>query len=122
MSASFKGRYETLDMSAEDEHEYSSISQVTGHFDAILCLEVIEHMSLNDYVDLMDEFGKLLRPGRHVDSRHAEPSCASSLCGPATPDTCSNIHWQILAADFVVRGYERRSVSRALWSMAKRSP
>src|SRR5664280_1871098 len=50
LAASFKGSYETLDVSDTEKHTYSSLSEVTGKFDAIFCLEVIEHMSLNDYV------------------------------------------------------------------------
>jgi SAM-dependent methyltransferase len=105
LSAGFKGRYETLDMSFEDEHEYSSISQVTGQFDTILCLEVIEHMSLNDYVDLMDEFGKLLNPGGTFIIGTPNPLCVVPLwAGDA--GHVQQYPLADLAADFAVRGYE----------------
>ena len=71
LAAGFKGSYETLDFADSAGHTYSSLSQVTGKFDAIFCLEVIEHMPLNDYVDLMDEFGKLLNPGGFFGHRDA---------------------------------------------------
>ncbi len=105
LAAGFKGRYETLDMSAEDEHEYSSISQVKGQFDAILCLEVIEHMSLNDYVDLMDEFGKLLDPGGTLIIGTPNPLCVVPMWA-GDPGHVQQYPLSDLAADFVVRGYE----------------
>jgi hypothetical protein len=104
-AAGFKGRYETLDMSAEDEHEYSSISEVKGQFDAILCLEVIEHMSLNDYVDLMDEFGKLLVPGGTLIIGTPNPLCVVPMWA-GDPGHVQQYPLADLAADFIVRGYE----------------
>ncbi len=104
LSAGFKGRYETLDMSEEDQHEYSSISEVTGKFDAILCLEVIEHISLNDYVDLMDEFGKLLAPGGTLVIGTPNPLCVVPMWA-GDPGHVQQYPIADLAADFVVRGY-----------------
>lgn len=104
-AAGFKGRYETLDMSAEDQHEYSSIAQVSGTFGAILCLEVIEHMSLNDYVDLMDEFGKLLEPGGVLIIGTPNPLCVVPMWA-GDPGHVQQYPIADLAADFVVRGYE----------------
>jgi SAM-dependent methyltransferase len=105
LSAGFQGRYETLDMSPEDRHEYSSISQVTGAFDAILCLEVIEHMSLNDYVDLMDEFGKLLEPGGTLIIGTPNPLCVVPMWA-GDPGHVQQYPLSDLASDFVVRGYD----------------
>lgn len=102
--AGFKGRYETLDMSAEDEHEYSHISEVKGPFDAILCLEVIEHMSLNDYVDLMDEFGKLLGPEGVLVLGTPNPLCVVPMWA-GDPGHVQQYPLSDLAADLVVRGY-----------------
>jgi len=105
LSSSFKGRYETLDISAEDEHEYSSTSQIKGQFDAILCLEVIEHMSLNDYVDLMDEFGRLLNQGGTLVIGTPNPLCVVPMWA-GDPGHVQQYPLADLAADFVVRGYE----------------
>jgi SAM-dependent methyltransferase len=103
-AAGFQGRYETLDMSLEDAHEYSSISQITGRFDAILCLEVIEHMSLNDYVDLMDEFDKLLNPDGTLIIGTPNPLCVVPMWA-GDPGHVQQYPLADLAADFVVRGY-----------------
>ena len=92
-------------MSPEDEHEYSSISQIVGQFDAILCLEVIEHMSLNDYVDLMDEFDKLLNPGGILIVGTPNPLCVVPMWA-GDPGHVQQYPLADLAADFVVRGYD----------------
>jgi hypothetical protein len=104
LSAGFTGRYETLDLSAEDTHEYSSISQVKGQFDAILCLEVIEHMSLNDYVDLMDEFAKLLGQGGTLIIGTPNPLCVVPMWA-GDPGHVQQYPLADLAADLIVRGY-----------------
>jgi len=105
LSSGFKGRYESLDISAEDEHEYSSTAQIKGQFDAILCLEVIEHMSLNDYVDLMDEFGRLLDQGGTLIIGTPNPLCVVPMWA-GDPGHVQQYPLADLAADFVVRGYE----------------
>jgi SAM-dependent methyltransferase len=91
-------------MSLEDAHEYSSISQIIGRFDAILCLEVIEHMSLNDYVDLMDEFDKVLKPGGTLVIGTPNPLCVVPMWA-GDPGHVQQFPLADLAADFVVRGY-----------------
>lgn len=105
LAAGFKGRYETLDLSGEDAHEYSSITQVKGGFDAILCLEVIEHMPLNDYVDLMDEFGQLLNPSGVLVIGTPNPLCVVPMWA-GDPGHIQQFPIADLAADFVVRGYK----------------
>ena len=104
LSAGFKGRYETLDISTEDKHEYSSIADVPGKFDAVLCLEVIEHMSLNDYVDLMDEFDKRIEPGGTLIIGTPNPLCVVPMWA-GDPGHVQQYPIADLAADFVVRGY-----------------
>ena len=105
LAAGFKGSYETLDVSDTEKHTYSSLSEVTGKFDAIFCLEVIEHMSLNDYVDLMDEFGKLLNPGGFLVIGTPNALCVVPMW---SLDTGHIQQYPLadLAADLVVRGFE----------------
>jgi SAM-dependent methyltransferase len=105
LAAGFKGSYETLDFADTPDHNYSSLSQITSKFDAIFCLEVIEHMSLNDYVDLMDEFGKLLNTGGFLVIATPNALCIIPMWSLDTG------HIQAypladLAADLVVRGFE----------------
>ena len=105
VAAGFKGRYETLDLSSEETHEYSSLGEVRGEFDAIVCLEVIEHISLNDYVDLMDAFGRLLRPGGVLAVSTPNPLCVVPMWA-GDPGHVQQYPIADLAADFVIRGYE----------------
>jgi SAM-dependent methyltransferase len=104
LAAGFKGDFETLDFADSADHTYSSLSQVTGKFDAIFCLEVIEHISLNDYVDLMDEFGKLLNPGGFVVIGTPNALCVVPMW---SLDTGHIQQYPLadLAADFVIRGF-----------------
>jgi len=105
LAAGFQGSYETLDFADSEDHNYSSLSQVTGRFDAIFCLEVIEHMSLNEYVDLMDDFGRLLNPGGLLVISTPNALCVVPMW---SLDTGHIQQYPLadLAADFVVRGYE----------------
>ncbi len=105
LAAGFQGRYETLDISSEEPHEYSSLDQITGSFDAILCLEVIEHMSLNDYVDLMDALGKLLVPGGLLVISTPNPLCVVPMWA-GDPGHVQQFPIADLAADLVVRGHD----------------
>jgi SAM-dependent methyltransferase len=104
LAAGFAGRYETLDISKEDDHEYASISEISGRFEAILCLEVIEHISLNSYVDLMDEFGKLLTPGGILIISTPNPLCVVPMWS-GDPGHIQQFPLADLAADFVIRGH-----------------
>lgn len=103
LEAGFRGRYETLDFADSDDHTYSSLSQVTGTFDAIFCLEVIEHMSLNEYVDLMDEFVRLLNPGGSIVISTPNALCVVPMWSLDTGHI-QQYPLNDLAADFVVRG------------------
>jgi SAM-dependent methyltransferase len=63
LDAGFAGRYETLDLSEEFPHEYTDLAQVQGRFDAVLCLEVIEHLPLSAFEAVVGRLCDLLEPG-----------------------------------------------------------
>ena len=65
----------------------------------------IEHISLNDYVDLMDAFGKLLRPGGVLAVSTPNPLCVVPMWA-GDPGHVQQYPIADLAADFVIRGYE----------------
>jgi predicted SAM-dependent methyltransferase len=105
LAAGFRGKYETLDISTEEQHEYRSLGEVGGQFDAILCLEVIEHMTLNDYVDLMDAFGTFLAPGGLLVISTPNPLCVV----PMWVNDAGHLQQYPLAdlaADLVLRGHD----------------
>ena len=105
LDAGFRGIYETLDISSEDEHEYSALDQVFEKFDAILCLEVIEHITLNEYVDLMDGFGEVLKPGGVLVISTPNPLCVVPMWS-GDPGHISQFPIADLSADFMIRGYK----------------
>ena len=61
--AGYAGEYHTLDIGDEYAYTYSDLSQVTETYDAILCLDVIEHLSLQDGLTLLSRLAGLLSPG-----------------------------------------------------------
>jgi hypothetical protein len=62
-------------------------------------------MCLNDYVDLMDEFGNLLSPGGTLIIGTPNPLCVVPMWA-GDPGHVQQYPLADLAADFVVRGYE----------------
>ena len=62
-AAGFRGEYHTLDVGTEHQHTYRDLSQVLRKYDAVLCLDVIEHMPLRDGLGLLQKLCSLLTPG-----------------------------------------------------------
>ncbi len=61
--AGFAGRYDTQDIGIEHSYTFQSVDDVTSTYDAILCLDVIEHLPLRDGLALLLRLVDLLRPG-----------------------------------------------------------
>ncbi len=97
-----------------------SISQVIGPFDAIMCLEVIEHMSLNDYVDLMDEFERLIDPQARLIIGTPNPLCVVPMWA-GDPGHVQQFPVGGPGGGFRRARLRRRSLSRALWRLAEGS-
>jgi 2-polyprenyl-3-methyl-5-hydroxy-6-metoxy-1,4-benzoquinol methylase len=104
LAAGYKGSYDTLDISSEGSPTYSSLADVTGQYDAIFCLEVIEHMTLNEYVDLMEKFDRLLGPGGILAIGTPNPSCVIPMWSQDAGHI-QQFPLPDLAADFIIRGY-----------------
>lgn len=105
LAMGYNGEYETLDLSKEYKHDYNFISEVSGTYDAILCLDVIEHMSLNEYVDLMDKFKSLLNDKSKLIISTSNPLCISPMwAGDA--GHIQQFPLADLGADFLVRGFD----------------
>jgi hypothetical protein len=62
-AAGFQGDYQTLDIGAENEHTYRDLTDVQGKFDAILLLDVIEHLPLDRGLTLLLRLIDYLNPG-----------------------------------------------------------
>lgn len=63
IAAGFSGEYLTLDASREFAYDFHQLSDISGRFDAIVCLEVIEHLRLEAAYKLLDRLYDVLLPG-----------------------------------------------------------
>lgn len=59
----FDGVYRTMDVSASVPCDYYSLDQVDGTFDAVLMLDVIEHLTRPDFYAYTRKILELLAPG-----------------------------------------------------------
>jgi SAM-dependent methyltransferase len=75
LAAGFLGRYESLDVSEEFPHDYTDLDQVRGPFDAVLCLEVVEHLPLAAFEPLLTRLCDLLEPGGVLILSTPNPLC-----------------------------------------------
>jgi 2-polyprenyl-3-methyl-5-hydroxy-6-metoxy-1,4-benzoquinol methylase len=57
------GRYESADLETRHEHEHADFLAVEGSFDAILMLELLEHLPLELGMRFLDHAAQLLTPG-----------------------------------------------------------
>ena len=62
-AAGFRGEYHTQDIGPEGEYTYQDLSEVRRTYDAILCLDVLEHLSLIEGTTLLQKMIALLSSG-----------------------------------------------------------
>ena len=74
----FEGVYETYDASPEFPTTYRSEAEISGQFDAVLCLEVLEHLPLPEGLKLRDRLADLVRPGGVLVLSTPNPACVLS--------------------------------------------
>lgn len=78
LEAGYQGRYETFDLSDEFPTTHRRAEDIRGPFDAVLCLEVIEHMPLEAGLALRDRLVDLLAPGGVLVLSTPNPACVVS--------------------------------------------
>jgi hypothetical protein len=61
-AAGFAGEYHTQDVGTEFPYTYADLDLVTGRYDAVLCLDVIEHLPLEGGLGLLTRLLGLLTP------------------------------------------------------------
>jgi hypothetical protein len=78
LAAGYAGSYETLDVSPEFPTTYRLASEISGPFDAVICLEVIEHMPLEEGLALRERLLSWVAPGGWIIISTPNPGCISS--------------------------------------------
>ncbi|MGH9364102.1 MAG: class I SAM-dependent methyltransferase [Thermoanaerobaculia bacterium] len=78
IAAGFTGKYETFDVSVEHPTTYRDPSAIRGPFDAVLCLEVIEHLPLEAGLALRDRLAGMVKPGGVLVLSTPNPGCILS--------------------------------------------
>lgn len=79
-AAGFAGCYETTDQSPEFTYDYPSLHNApTDGFDAVLVLEVIEHIPLDEFDEFMDEVLRVLKPGGRLVLSTPNAACIKTI-------------------------------------------
>lgn len=88
--------YESMDIDRRLPHNYYSLDDVAGPYDAIFSLEVVEHLPLAAILPWLSRLRDLLQPGGHLilstpntfyppaylrDATHCTPLCYDELAG-----------------------------------------
>jgi SAM-dependent methyltransferase len=63
LRAGYTGEYHTQDIGSERTYTYADLSAVTRSYAAILCLDVLEHLRLEEGLALLNRMIALLAPG-----------------------------------------------------------
>jgi hypothetical protein len=126
-AAGYRGIYHTLDISGEYEHTYADLSEVDRQYEAILCLDVLEHLPLEEGLELLDRLVELLVPGGVLVIQTPNARCIRHPLGwDMTHLHCYNLPdlWSYLVCKShsasgyrVVLGPRRRSLAGWVWFM-----
>lgn len=92
--AGFTGTYHSQDVSSEHAHTFSDLDEAKpGYYDAILCLDVIEHLTLEDGLALLGRLRDLLSAGGVLVLQTPNARCVRNpLGGDMTHLHCYNAH------------------------------
>ncbi len=55
--------YKSLDIDPSYQHDYSSLEEVREEFDMVLLFEVIEHLALDEGIEMVKNIHRVLKPG-----------------------------------------------------------
>lgn len=102
----YKGVYETFDISREFEHNYYNLDEITGNYDGIIMLEVIEHMELLSFLNILDnKIEKILNPCGVLAVSTPNPASINSMWASDLTHI-QQYPLQDLLAILFARGYE----------------
>lgn|SRR5258708_10128667 len=117
--AGYAGEYHTQDISDEYPHTYRTLDGINRMYEAVLCLDVLEHLSLDAGLELIDKMVALLTSNGVLVLQTANARCANNpLSWDMTHLHLYNIYdlWAYLtAAGLQVHGYRILFAART-WS------
>jgi hypothetical protein len=120
LAAGFKGRYDTLDIGHEHSYTFAELGDVRDSYDAILCLDVIEHLPLAEGLELLEGLAGRLRPGGKLIVQTPNARC---IRHPLSTDmTHCQVYnagdlWSVLTClDLEVHGYRVAFGRPGFWS------
>jgi 2-polyprenyl-3-methyl-5-hydroxy-6-metoxy-1,4-benzoquinol methylase len=97
--------YESLDVDPQGDHDYGSLSEVTGPYDLVFAFEVVEHLPVDDIVPWLSALCQRTRRGGTLllstpntyyppaylrDATHRTPLCYDELSA-----LCAASGWQV---------------------------
>jgi hypothetical protein len=97
----FQGDYHTQDIGTEFDYTYKTLAQVSRQYPAILYLDVLEHLSLEDGLGTLHKLFNLLEPNGHLVIQTPNARCVRSpLISDMTHLHCYNLPdlWSYLTA------------------------
>jgi hypothetical protein len=71
----YTGDYHTQDINQEFQHTYNNLQQIDRTYSAILCLDVLEHMPLEEGLVFLEKLFSLLAPGGVLILQTANARC-----------------------------------------------
>ena len=105
----YDGTYHTQDIGHEFSYTYRSLDEIDQSYDAILCLDVIEHLTLKEGLDFLSQLIDRLSPGGNLIIQTPNSRCVRNPLGwDMTHLHCYNAQdlWAYLSQlDLDVRGY-----------------
>jgi predicted SAM-dependent methyltransferase len=103
-------------VSREAPHDYNDVASAPdAAFDAVLLLEVIEHISLDDFDAFMDEVVRVLKPGGSLVISTPNPAFISTIWAEAM-DHRHPYPPNDLAAYLQLRGIRTDEIYRVNWA------
>jgi hypothetical protein len=79
LALGYAGTFETVDVSPEFDHDYRSLAEVAGPYDGILALDIIEHMTLDEFHPFFERLTALVAGGGSLVISTPNPACVSPM-------------------------------------------